>query len=288
MTRPAPVTACALLLLSSLAVASEPDTMQGKLVADSARWHVDNPDALRAEDRAAVVQTMLEAAGFPKLEPISADALWMGSFGQRHYSPVPHIGDLVFFSAPASPDDHRVAATTRLADVGIVTEVDDRGVITYVHADPHRYAAVTGWLNLGERDNVEHFHGFVTLSEDWFPSRDEPMPALTHRAMHESEPATADSPIRAALDGDELTRQALAGSSCKTLWAVRSTVLARHGYAFETRAERVFFASRRWYAPNPAVHDQNIAEWLTPLDRINLDLVEDTEYRAGCKEVALR
>jgi len=306
---------CALLLTTPSIVAAQ-TTAIGQRIADSAWWHLVNQPELDRDDCSGAVQQILERAGFARMQAISTEGFWLGSFGEQHQNAEPAVGDLVFFDGTANKDtDPRVTLSDKLTHIGIVLDLQLDGTATILHRSSTRGALSTVQMNLNRPNDATQndvlsrsadlaladrrasklFYGFVTLDPVWMGGPIRPVPntasvlrnnygeARQKQAAIAAAAQARNDPHRIILDGRRLQSSHVQDLSCSAMWGLRNTVYARHGYAFRTHAAQIYFDARAWYERNEDVTPDTVDLWLTDNDIENIELVVGVEIDRACR-----
>ena len=72
-------------------------------------------------------------------------------------------------------------------------------------------------------------------------------------------------------------------ATCDSLWELRNTVFARHGYPFDTGRAHEVFHSYCWYTPSDRPADAIATEDLTAADHANVEKLLAAETSLGCR-----
>ncbi|MCB9741824.1 MAG: YARHG domain-containing protein [Alphaproteobacteria bacterium] len=95
--------------------------------------------------------------------------------------------------------------------------------------------------------------------------------------------AKPSGPLETVLAGEPLSRWDVATADCETLWQLRNSVFARHGYVFNSGKGAEWFGAQDWYTPSRRTAAKHPDEYLTAADHANIALVLDRESAEGCR-----
>lgn len=231
-------------------------------------------------------------------------SLWYDARAQRrtHTRRRPSPGDLSFFDHTV-PRDGRSRLVCELTHIAVVLETSASGAIHLVHFT-HGQAR---FLNMDLGHPHDHRVGGRTAN-DWLADPDAPPHDCLRLAgelwrgfaspeVWVSQVVASSVPEKVWDSPSELEARVLAGQaipfdelgqqSCETLWALRNTAYARHGYDFETERARAWFAQRSWYHRVPGRRGASVEAHLS---RADLQLVRDClllEELGGCEPLPL-